>query len=371
MTSFTRLGSTIWDWEPWTELEAPERMLWLALYTSAEAKRHVPGLWQGGIPSMADAARMRPDDVIYSLDRLLEVGLVEYDPKPRVLRLCSLPDAGEYPSNGKVIRSWWTRFSTVPECPVRDAHVQTILWILETGSKASGKSISDDHANAWRDTFARITIPSPRRRGVRRLADSDTGTQAQPSLFGPPVASVPSSNGIEPISHHDYPQAPCVVVGNSDSLRNQNKNRESDTVSDTVSDTNRIPDPGSRIPDLLFLDQERGLGGGHDSGRPVPSLVVTYTAAEVLEVLAAGNWDPSSTNTHHAALAAVIPTWLRMGIRLDDLRRLAEYSTFPTAGLRLSARFVVGCDIEIEVSKATKAVEWREVRIQASLREMS
>ena len=72
MSAFTRLGASLWDWEPWTDLRAQTRILWLALYTSAEAKRHVPGLWQGGIPTMADAARMPPDDVIAALVKKAE-----------------------------------------------------------------------------------------------------------------------------------------------------------------------------------------------------------------------------------------------------------------------------------------------------------
>ena len=184
MSAFTRLGASLWDWEPWTDLRAQTRILWLALYTSAEAKRHVPGLWQGGIPTMADAARMPPDDVIAALDQLLERELVEYDQKLRVLRLCGLPDAGEYPSNGKVILGWWTKFNTVPPCPVRDAHVRTIAWIIDNGSRRAGTA-TDNHKEAWSQTFGTITIPPPRRRGIRRLADSlwDTGTQVQPSLW--------------------------------------------------------------------------------------------------------------------------------------------------------------------------------------------
>src|SRR4029079_3664356 len=153
MTAFTRLGSSIWDWEPWTELGTCARVLWLALFTSAEAKRHVPGLWQGGIPMMADAAHMSADDVRLALDQLLERETVEFDARSRVLRLCHLPDAGEFPSNGKVILGWWTRFKTVPACPVRDAHVRTLQWILDTGAERRGTPLTPDHANAWRTTF--------------------------------------------------------------------------------------------------------------------------------------------------------------------------------------------------------------------------
>src|SRR5262249_45545464 len=153
MTAFTRLGSSIWDWERWTELEPWPRILWLALFTSGEAKRHVPGLWQGGIASMADAARMHADDVIGALHVLLSRDLVEYDSKYRVLRLCELPDCGEHPSNGKVILGWWTKFNTVPACPVRDAHIRTLWWICEEGARRSRKTLTPNHEIAWRETF--------------------------------------------------------------------------------------------------------------------------------------------------------------------------------------------------------------------------
>lgn len=371
MTAFTRLGAAIWDWEPWTDLDALSRILWLALYTSAEAKRHVPGLWQGGIPAMADAARLSPDDVVSALDRLLDRNMVEYDPKYRVLRLVELPDAGEYPSNGKVIRGWWTKFSTVPVCPVRDAHVQTIDWILATGSRLAGKAVSDDHKNAWSETFAKVQIPAPRRRGIRRLADSDTSTQIQPSLFCP--SGQPSGNGIATPVDASYAQGSHAPVDNSATLRHLNDLKNSGTVSDTVSDTYRIPDPGSRIPESLSLLPERGLGGGHGSGRPMLTLVSsTYTAADVFAALAAGRWDPGSNGTHHEAVTALIPRWVSNGVRLEDLKRLAEYSTFQAAAdLKFSARYLAGCDIRQEIDRANKALDWRDARVAASLRESS
>lgn len=363
MTAFTRLGSSIWDWEPWTDLAASPRMLWLALYTSAEAKRHVPGLWHGGIPSMADAARMAPDDVIHALDVLLERGMVEYDPKVRVLRLCELPDCGEYPSNGKVILGWWTKFNTVPTCAVRDAHVQTLAWICDEGSKRKGDPLSPHHKEAWERTFSRIVVPAPRRRGVRRLADSDTSTQAQPSLFPMPLGS---GNGIPPQGESDYPQVAHAAVDNSASLRQMNKNNGPETVSDTVSDTNRIPDPGSRIPDRSSLSGEgcRG-GGGHE---PVRSSVLTlvppatpYTATDVLRELAQGPWDPVADQSHQHALSALIPSWVANGWGVAEFARLAEYNRH--SGRTWNARSLAGCDLAAEIETARKVLDWRDVTV--------
>jgi len=192
---FTRLGCGLWEWEPFISLDEIARTLWLALYTTAEAKRVCPGLWHGGIGTMADAAKMPSDSVLASLDKMLERRLVEFDPKHRVLRLTQLPDAGEKPYNGAAVRGWWNRFVTLPACAVRDAHIPTLWWILETAG------FSSDHEKAWKETFgrhARVVVrnqdPSGPN-GVRRLLDSDTGTTKQPSLFGPKQVPIGSEAG--------------------------------------------------------------------------------------------------------------------------------------------------------------------------------
>jgi hypothetical protein len=373
MSAFTRLGSAIWDWEPWTELGASARILWLALYTSAEAKRHIPGLWQGGIPSMADAARMSADDVRMALDQLLERELVEYDPKFRVLRLCELPDAGEYPTNGNVIRSWWTKFNTVPACPVRDAHVRTIAWILDTGSKrlrGQEQKVTANHKVAWGETFAAVEVPVSRRRGLRRLADNDTGTPSQPSLFPSKANSVPMEHAAMQISTPSYPQETDRSVDNSAVLRQLNNNagpeRVTERVCETLSVTNGIPDLGSRIPDLSSLSGEGGWGGGHESGmRPSLTLVPPYTVIHVLEWLAQGNWDQGFDKAYQDALGALILRWVSAGVVQDDWRALAEYNTH--SGRRWNARLLVGCDIHAEVATARRTLDWRDVQSKTLL----
>jgi len=368
MTAFTRLGSVIWDWEAWTDLEPLPRLFWLSLYTSGEAKRHVPGLWQGGIPSMADASRLHPDAVISSLDRLLDRELVEYDPKYRVLRLCMLPDAGEFPSNGKVIRSWWTRFQSVPECGVRDAHVATLRWILDEGGRQSRKGVSQDHDAAWRDTFGKVVIPATRHRGVRRLADSDTGTRVQPSLFPAIEVSstvidrqlLPSGYGIH---EAPYPQGSSQPVDRSAALHQLKENKGQETVSDTVSDTNRIPDPGSRI---LDQSEEGGKGGGHETGKPMLTLVPPYTAGHVLSELAKGPWDGSLDRACWEAVGAMIPVWVALGVGVPEFTLLGQHNL--AEGRKWSARSLLGCDIVTEIATARRMADWRNTRVEAMLK---
>ncbi len=370
MTAFTRLGAGVWDWAPFVELDDSTRVLWLALYTTAEAKRHAPGLWQGGIPTMADASHQRPDVVVDALDHLLEREMAEYDSKTRVLRLTMLPDPGEYPSNGKVILSWWTRFRSVPECGVRDAHIPTLRWIIDTGARLSGKGVTVHHETAWRDTFGAVPIPAPRRRGVRRLADSDTSTHVQPSLFSTvPIPDPPFGNGIPVGPGSASPQPPVISVDNSAVLRQLNKIRGPETVSDTVSDTNRIPDPGSRIPDLSSLSGEGGWGGGHDTGRPALALVPQYIAGQVIRELATGNWDPACDRSHLEAVGAMIPRWVASGIGLDDFAVLAQYNAFKQR--RWSARLLLGCDLPAEIECARRTIDWRNAQVAAMSAKLS
>jgi len=367
VTAFTRLGSSLWDWPPFVNLEHDSaRVLWLALYTSSEAKRHAPGLWQGGIPTMADASRQHPDVVIKSLDELLAKDMVEYDRGMRVLRLCALPDAGEYPSNGKVIRAWWTRFRSVPECGVRDAHVPTLRWILDAGARMSGRGISQHHEEAWRDTFGTVSIPAVRHRGVRRLAENDTGTQVQPSLFS--EKSVHASSGASEtrsaygFADARYPQDAQVAVDKSAALHQLNKNNSPETVSDTVSDTNRIPDPGSRIP---VLSEEGGRGGGHESGKTYLTLVPPFTVGHVLKMLAEGPWDSALDRTCWEAVGAMIPGWVAAGVGLADFGVLADYNRH--AQRKWNARALLGCDIAAEIALARRTMDWRDVQEKSML----
>jgi hypothetical protein len=358
MTAFTRLGSGIWDWERWTELGCDEkglsaRVLWLGLYTSAEARRHVPGLWHGGIPSMSDASRLSVDSVRAGLDLLLEHELVEYDPKPRVLRLCELPDCGEFPSNGKVIKGWWTKFKTVPQCAVRDAHVKTLHWIMETGAAQKGEPLSANHVTAWNETFMQITIPAPRKRGLRRLCDNnDTSNSSQPSLFGPSQIPVHAQTS-------GYPQH----VDNSVSLRQSKEITGPETVSDTVSDTNRIPDPGSRIPESLsgIPDSVGGVGGA----RPVLTLVPPYGAADVLRELAGHGWDGKADSAYSEAVDALIPRWVGQGVTLGRFALLAKYNAeFKRAKSVRNAADLVSCDLPQEIAEAERSLTELEERLR-------
>lgn len=266
---FTAVGTGLWDWEPFLALDANGRCVWMALYTCADSKRIVPGLWHGGIYQLADVAHMRPDDVQRGIDDMLkaEEPMVEYDQAKRIIRLTMFPDAHEKPTNGDHLKGWWNRFLTVPQCGVRDAHVRTLRWLVD--QTACTQSIEE----AWAKTFGSVRVPAPRRRGVRRLGepqvDNETAVQqnlfaprptapAVPIVSSPPVVADPTPSGASslpssPIGEEGYPHLNRITAnsGNLNEIKNSGQG----------------VDPGVRHP------QGEGKGEGYvfssspDSGR--------------------------------------------------------------------------------------------------------
>lgn len=306
--SHTRFGSSIWNWEPFTQLDCGPQVLWIALYTTEEAKRIMPGLWHGSITTMAEAARKPVDETRIYLDALLEAELVEFDIKLRVLRLTQLPDCGESPPNANVLRGWWRKFTGVPACPVRDAHVTTVRWLMDTWSREAGKPISHGHEEVWKETFGRVVVPPPRRRGVRRLAESDTSTAVQPSLFSRPetVPALPERTV--------YALPEGRSVDNSASDPELNKIRDSETVSKRFPNgLDRDPDQDqdldlqrseNRAPGAVatprvdrVLSPEPGGGGERDRRDPVDQLLALF--GEVY----GGGWSLAQATPERASVA--------------------------------------------------------------------
>lgn len=357
MSSYTTLGSCIWEWEPFTTLDPVARILWLALYTTAEAKRIVPGLWHGSITAMAEAAKLPVDDTMKALDRLLERNMAEFDQKHRVLRLTQLPDGRESPPNGNVIRGWFKRFKTVPACQVRDAHVTTLAWIMNEWSRDAGKPISDGHQQAWAETFAHVTIPPPRRRGVRSLVDNNTGTDVQPGLFdaqaaAPSSSSVPGSDSgsdaADENAHVGFVTVSRTVPRDPDARSVDNSVRSPDlnqinnsgtTVKPFRNGSDQDQDPD---PDLDLLFGRSGTAAG-EIANPPPTVARTstgrllslvplpptpaYTPEELLQRLSEGGaYRPAIVReASQAALCATIATLVARGIGPPELARIAQH----------------------------------------------
>jgi hypothetical protein len=272
MSVYTNLGAGLWSWDPFVRLERHHedvigrctKLFWLALYTTPEAKMVVPGMFVGSVTTMAEASGMPVDSVRVYLDRLLEDDLVEYDIERRVLRMTQLPDCGESPSNGRAIRGWWRRFDTVPRCTVRDAHVTVLRWILDEWSRRNGKPISNDHAQAWSETFGRISVPPVRRRATRPV---------QTSLFSASGSLDPKFNMLD-------------------------TNKCSTSVGldpDTDPDTDQDQD----------LRSEGGMGGGRLVLMPMPAFDAD-DLAETLSTATGGRFPKALTRSARQALGAAI-----------------------------------------------------------------
>jgi hypothetical protein len=337
LSNYTRLGGNLWDWQPWVTLDsASARLLWLGLYTTPEARRICPGLWHGSPVAMAEAARMPLQDALSALDALLEREMVEFDPKTRVLRLCELPDAGEFPDNGNCLRGWWNKFRTVPQCTIRDAHIRTIRWIMDTGAADKARALSHSHNEAWAQTFGTIPIPSVRRRGVKTVSCSDTSTPAQPSLF--PMApalpnAVPSPTEL-PIVY---------AVDNSAVLRQSNEIRYPETVPERLGEGEGEGE--------IFSSSSGVRNGAPERSRSANvarlTLVPPYTVAEALAVLrATKRYDSMYDELHMGEVERAHAQWIAARITLEDLALLADHRG------RVSARDIATIDMPKFVERA-------------------
>lgn len=288
----------IWMWPPFRRLErGPDdavgrgaKLLWLALYTSPEAKQSVPGLFAGSINTMAESIGSPPDEVRRCLDRLIEDDLVEIDVPNRVLRMTVLPDSGESPTNGNTIRGWWRKFQNVPPCAVRDAHVPILLWIMQEWSRANNKAISADHMKAWAETFGRVSVPAARPRPKRHQ---------QTSLF------LASSSASDPDLNE---------ISNSETLSKPFR-KERD------QDPDRDQDQGSGS----------GAGGDSASGKKPVLLLVPHPAfdaddlAEALWKASGGGFPQALTREQRVALGRAIDSIGDIALHPAALASLGEY----------------------------------------------
>jgi hypothetical protein len=203
---FTMIGTELFEWEEWWKCSSAARYLWLAIYASPDSKTSVPGMIRASVRSLAESAHVPPDEVLHSMDELVdEVGLVEYDQERRIIRLTKLPNAIDAPGSGFVVKGWYSRFLTFPQCSIRDAHVGVLHGLAQHGN---------DHVRQfWDETFGTISVPVKRHRG-RKKFDSDTSSPSQPSLFqqsGPgraldtvtdrqTLATLPHGEGLDTLS---------------------------------------------------------------------------------------------------------------------------------------------------------------------------
>jgi len=301
-TAYIKVGGEVMNWKPLRVASDRARLFWLGLYISQ--RRTLPGLFVAGLPAIADIAKMKPDDSLAAMDELIaDRDLLEYDRDREVLRMTEFPDRCERPANGRHIRSWWTRFRGVPSCPVRDAHVRALQWLIDDASHPP----SADHVKAWEETFGTIKVPVHRHRGVRRLLDSDTSTEIQPGLFQKPAESYPTIPNQIPyaIRYTDTHRSTISDLGSEISSSGESNGRAESVKEEQIS----LPRPQLGLVPLP-ADLPFSIGDA-----------LTAVASE-----SAGRFSPGPIDERLVeALSATLRACGNAGVELDDLRLVGRW----------------------------------------------
>lgn len=300
--TFTMLGNEVFTWERLLPVKIVGRYFWIALYTSV--RRALPGLWVGGLPTLGDAAKMPPDEVIAALDNLLEHELVEYDRKREVLRLTEFPDRTYRPDNGRAIKGLYNRFRCVPDCDIRNAHVETLKWLLDDPVRPP----RPDHVTSWEQTFGTVSVPPPRKRGVRRLLDSDTSNPFQVSLFASPSERV--SQTLVSDTHTDTHRSKIYDLRSSVSDQEESK-PQAKVLSLVPFPSDPLPFSASEMLEAIAAESAGRFAAGPVDERLTDALCATIRACVTAEVGVAdlrvvGRWLASGALSYRADLG---PSW--------------------------------------------------------------
>lgn len=169
MASYTKIGPSLFDWPLFCSLSYPARHLWLALYASREAKRQLPGLFNGGVATIADSAKMGSIEVFECLAELQEKKVVNHDSSTKLTLFTSLPDRGERPSNGRCLKGWWRRWGDLPESSLKYRWVTLLQWLTVP--------MTSDHEKVWVNTFGTVDPES----------FADTVSETPPNIGSPDI----------------------------------------------------------------------------------------------------------------------------------------------------------------------------------------
>ncbi len=324
MSFYTSIGTNFWSWAKLRDLHPAAKLLAICLYTSANSKLICPGLYKGSIATMSEDVGMPADEVRSALDQLVEHEVVEYDQRNRVLRFIELPDTGESPNNGNAIRGWFKRFKSIPDCPVRNAHVATLRKLLDDWCTEHGKLLSHGHQQAWLETFEVLPAPPLRKKQPARQA-------VQQDLFGPnpdPEPTPPSEPSAAPIrSSNDDSERGSVSQPGSDPDPKEISNsefitRSSGSGSGTGSGSGSFSSLGAEA------DPARGLPGDQaEIPRPRLALVPDPLTPErlVAKLAAGGRYGATVRQSCHAALCERIAELDVARVGDSDLALLAQY----------------------------------------------
>lgn len=205
----TNVGCGILSWPPYLALYRDHPLalhLWWTLYIGRKAKTLLPGLWLGGVMAMADEANLTIGETNAAIATLTEHELIEHDQRQGgITRLTKLPDRCERAMNQNMLYGWWDRRQQlVPDCGVRDRHLELMAWLhLPFKPKRGRTKKGDDQTEmqrAWDETFGGA-LAVLRGGSVSTGGHGGSGTvlsgaqRAQLDLYSAPVQSNGSPNG--------------------------------------------------------------------------------------------------------------------------------------------------------------------------------
>ena len=193
--AWTAIGTGLFTWRPYVDLATAENgwqamQLWLALYAGHTARCWLPGLWFGGVGTMAEnVTHLGYNGTLSALELLQTRKLVEFDARANVLRLTELPDRCMRADNGSILKAWWKRYSGIPECGVKNRYLDLLRWLHYPLTE-----MKDATRQAWSLTFGSLSpeqISSP----VDKISGLTDSAQRELPKQLDLYASVTSSHG--------------------------------------------------------------------------------------------------------------------------------------------------------------------------------
>ncbi len=196
---FRKVAVRMWSDERIARLDPIPKLVWVYVLTG-EHTTSLPGLWVAGAGTIAEGLGLRVAAVEAHLLTLESLGLLQRDPPLRVLRV---PNAPRYnrAENARVIHSWFTKWSSFPDCPLKFAHVVSLAEGLDEAGER-GPRIRD----AWATTFGSIGPPDSR---IVREPEANCSPALVPALV---PASDPESGEEGSVTAREEVAAPQLTL---------------------------------------------------------------------------------------------------------------------------------------------------------------
>ena len=142
---------SMWGDEEFTSLNDGQRLLMLNLLTGG-LRRRVPGIIQAGVLALADELHRPQSEVESHLEELCRRGLVEFDPKFRIVRIPADPlrPHNQCP-NPNILKRWWSDWSELPKSPLKFSHLTSLTYAIDFQQR--GKEGRYSMLACWQVTF--------------------------------------------------------------------------------------------------------------------------------------------------------------------------------------------------------------------------